>query len=696
MKKVFLLFLLIFSLFSFNFSRLEAEVAKDFSVMLSAEADPAGPSIKLKWLKLPKAVNYSIFRKSIADANWSILSTVVSADTFYVDGSVELGKAYEYAVHVKCISTYKDKPFEYSATGYIYAGLDAPPTQTPGRILILVDSLVVDSIKKELNVLEDDLKKEGWFPWRIIVPRAEKFDKEKVKAVKDIINSEYTKSNKTIKAAILIGRVPVPYSGKINPDGHPDHLGAWPADVYYGITEGIFWSDKTVKDSTSASRNENKNVANDGKFDQSSIAGGKVAIMIGRIDFYNMPLFKQTEIQLIKEYLKRNHEFRNGNTNYIWEGIIDDNFPPANFSYQEAFASCGWRNIAALINPASVYELDMLDNTNNHPYLWAYGTGPGSYTSAGGIGTSSDLTVKPLNAIFTAMFGSYFGDWDSQNNLLRASLCPPSKALTTCWAARPHWYFHHMGLDEPIGTSLIKSQTNYNTYYPFVWYKINGSDYPNGTIVPIGNQMTHVSLLGDPTLKIYYGFVPEATELKVENIGFGKQKLSWSSPKVKDLLFNVYRSTDPWGPYTKINTEPLITSEFEDNFSFEGKVYYIVKSMKKLTNNCGTFYKESAPATQSIVLTGINDAINQKFNVSIFPNPAQSFINLNMNAPETDFVNISLYDLDGKLVAKLAETYVNNSDLQLYIPLNYISSTYFIRIKGSKFDKSIKFDIINK
>lgn len=696
MKQFFILFLLIFSLISVSQSSLKAETAKDFSVMLSAEADPSAPSIKLKWAKLPNAVNFSIFRKSINDANWSILTTVISTDTFYVDGSVSVGNAYEYAVQVKCNSTYKDKPFIYSASGFIYAGLDAPATLTPGRVLILVDSLVVDSLKKELNVFEDDLKKEGWFPWRIVVPRAEKFDKDKVKTVKDIINSEYTKSNKTIKAAILIGRVPVPYSGKINPDGHPDHLGAWPADVYYGITEGIFWSDKTVKDSISASRNENKNVANDGKFDQSSIAGGKVGIMIGRIDFYNMPAFKMTEVQLIKDYLKRNHEYRIGNTAFQWGGFIDDNFPPANFSYQEAFASCGWRNIATLTNPASVFERDFLDTLDKKVYLWAYGTGPGSYTSAGGIGTSSDFTVKPLRALFTALFGSYFGDWDSQNNLLRASLCPPSQALTSCWAARPHWYFHHMGLDEPIGTSLIKSQTNYNTYYPFVWYKINGSDYPNGTIVPIGNQMPHVSLLGDPTLKIIYGFVPEVTELKVENIGFGKQKLSWSSPKIKDLFFNVYRSTDPFGPYTKINTEALKLSEFEDIYSFEGKVYYIVKAMQKLTNNNGTFYKESPPASQSIILTGINEAINQKFNVSIYPNPAQSFINLNLNAPEPDFVNISLYDLEGKLVAKLAETYVNDSDLQLHIPLNYISSTYFIRIKGSKFDKSIKFDIINK
>lgn len=28
----------------------------------------------------------------------------------------------------------------------------------------------------------------------------------------------------------LFGDIAVPYSGDINPDAHPDHKGAWPAD----------------------------------------------------------------------------------------------------------------------------------------------------------------------------------------------------------------------------------------------------------------------------------------------------------------------------------------------------------------------------------------------------------------------------------------------------------------------------------
>ena len=65
----------------------------------------------------------------------------------------------------------------------------------------------------------------------------------------------------------LLGHVPVPYSGNINPDGHPDHQGAWPADGYYADMDGT-WTDISVNN-TVATGTRNDNVPGDGKFDQS-------------------------------------------------------------------------------------------------------------------------------------------------------------------------------------------------------------------------------------------------------------------------------------------------------------------------------------------------------------------------------------------------------------------------------------------
>src|SRR5207253_1848922 len=88
--------------------------------------------------------------------------------------------------------------------------------------------------------------------------------------------------------------VPVPYSGKINPDGHSDHVGAWPADVYYGDIDGN-WTDTTV-DFTQSTRPpsdaaDNLRLTNrpgDGKFDQDQIPSA-VELEVGRVDLANMP-----------------------------------------------------------------------------------------------------------------------------------------------------------------------------------------------------------------------------------------------------------------------------------------------------------------------------------------------------------------------------------------------------------------------
>jgi hypothetical protein len=86
----------------------------------------------------------------------------------------------------------------------------------------------------------------------------------------------------------LLGRIRVPYSGDIYPDGHPDHEGAWPADVYYADMNGA-WTDNAVN-VTVANDERHRNVPEDGKFDQ-SVLPTDVELQIGRVDFANMPAF---------------------------------------------------------------------------------------------------------------------------------------------------------------------------------------------------------------------------------------------------------------------------------------------------------------------------------------------------------------------------------------------------------------------
>src|SRR6185436_10386329 len=82
------------------------------------------------------------------------------------------------------------------------------------------------------------------------------------------------------------------YSGQINPDFHADHLGAWPADAYYGDMDGN-WTDNSVNytqtlntDPVDAARLTNR--PGDGKFDQNQFPSA-IELEVGRVDLSNMP-----------------------------------------------------------------------------------------------------------------------------------------------------------------------------------------------------------------------------------------------------------------------------------------------------------------------------------------------------------------------------------------------------------------------
>ena len=68
-------------------------------------------------------------------------------------------------------------------------------------------------------------------------------------------------------------------------------------------------------------------------------------------------------------------------------------------------------------------------------------------------------------SVFNFFFGSYIGDWDGQNPLLRTPLAEADGfGLTVCWAAFPAWDFHRMALSGTIGESLLVTQNNRGVY----------------------------------------------------------------------------------------------------------------------------------------------------------------------------------------------------------------------------------------
>src|SRR5204863_9463126 len=104
--------------------------------------------------------------------------------------------------------------------------------------------------------------------------------------------------------------------------------------------------------------------------------------------------------------------------------------------------------------------------------------------------TTTDLVAADIKAVFTMLFGSYLGDWDTQDNFQRAVLATPTSGLVCCWSGSPHWFCHHMALGETIGFSTRLTQNN----GPLGLYRNQTNTYAG---------LVHIALMGDPTLRMH-------------------------------------------------------------------------------------------------------------------------------------------------------------------------------------------------
>src|SRR5262249_32625371 len=235
-----------------------------------------------------------------------------------------------------------------------------------------------------------DLTGDGWQVTRFDVSR-----KDTPASVKQKIKARYELDPANVKAVFLFGHVPVAYSGDIVPDGHaPDHQGAWPCDGFYGDMDGT-WTDNLVNDKT-ATESRNRNIPGDGKYDQSTFPA-PLKLMVGRVDLSKMPGRMTAggdptfpgELQLLRNYLNKDHNFRQKQFDLPRRGVVGDYFGVRD---GEAFAASGWRNLASFFSPMNVTTIKnegaWISNLSSNSYLWAYGCGPGSFTSIGGLGNS--------------------------------------------------------------------------------------------------------------------------------------------------------------------------------------------------------------------------------------------------------------------------------------------------------------------
>ena len=314
---------------------------------------------------------------------------------------------------------------------------------------------------------------------------------------------------------------------------------------------------------------------------------------------YNLPTMKtydaaMTEIELLRRYLDKDHAFRTREFAAQRRGLIDDQFY---ISYGENMAQGVWASDMTLVGAANI--TDQVDDgsvsTHIFPdkrathYMFANADGPGSTTSCGNIMTT-DLFASPVmtyNYVFTTLFGSYFGDWDKSNNIMRSALASKGSILTCAWSGRPYWWFHHMGNGDNIGYSAKVNMNNTGLY------SANNS-----------MGMVHVSLLGDPSLRMHMLCPP--LNLK-DTVISSHVKLTWS-PSIDSVLgYHVYKAPRRDTIFTRLTTTVIKDTFYNDPAVASGKYVYLVKAVQLEKNNSGTFYNTSRGALASNIDT-VNDS----------------------------------------------------------------------------------------
>ncbi|MDB6123353.1 MAG: hypothetical protein JWQ71_2346 [Pedosphaera sp.] len=573
------IFFVLLSLFSFIAASAPAvEATWEYAVQVSASVQIAPDRITLSWPRnvVDAPTNYMVYRKTITDTNWGVGIVLSATATNYVDSLVTNGFAYEY--QIVCSTAL------YKAYGYIYAGINAPLTEFRGKVLLLVDNTYATNLNFELARLQQDLVGDGWTVLRQDVSR-----NDTVPNIKALIQAQYAADTNNLKAVFLFGHIPVPYSGDIVPDTHdPEHHGAWPADLYYGDMDGV-WTDDEVKDN-GASYIRNRNDKGDGKFDQSTLPAN-VKLMIGRVDLSNMPgqmagnnTFP-SELDLLRNYLNKDHNFRHKLIDLPRRGLVGDYF---GIRGGQAFAATGWRNFAPFFGAANVDWLPdkgtWVPTLATNGYLWAYACGGGDWTSISGIGnqgdyyngTTTDFVSNDIKATFVLLFGSWFGDWDSQDDLMRSVLATPTYGLACGWGGSPHWFCHHMALGETIGYSARLTQNN----------DLHGL-YQNQSNNAAG--MIHVALMGDPTLRMHSVFPPSNL---MRSAGSGVV-LNWTGSTDSVVGYHVYRATNAFGPFVHLNNVLIGGSTFTDSNVVAGTYTYMVRAVKLESTPSGTYFNPS-------------------------------------------------------------------------------------------------------
>jgi hypothetical protein len=548
------------------------------SVKVMATLAEAPPRITLVWEAEPGASGFSIHRRAVGDTVWgNTLATLPATTSQYADNTVQIGLPYEYKVVREGTA---------DGYGYIRSGIKVPQVEQRGTMLLIVESILADALVPEIEQLRDDLFADGWK----VVQHVVDVDDSPV-AVREWITAQYQADPERVRAAYLLGRVPVPYSGAINPDGHAEHLGAWPCDAYYADVDGM-WTD-TMAAVTTGSYVRNHNLPGDGKWDQNDLPSS-AELQVGRVDLSRLDALGADEVERTRAYLQKAHAWKIGAMSVPQRATVWDNLTwvetPLAFSGMAGFAPCVGLDSLTTLTVSQVPNFSTYYFATNELFTYQCGSGltaPGAIEPEY-IGTANGLNTNQLQAsarggVFNLSIGSYYGDWDNAENFLRA-LIGSGNALAHMWSGMPMWPIHELAMGDPVGHCALSTMNN----TPADYAPQNGGWQGQ----PIGR--THVALMGDPSLRMRY--IAPPSDLVATNSQWYSSFTWTASPQPVDG-YHIYRIDEANDTLIRITPQPVQGTSFTSDQVFESGARYMVRAIALVTTPSGSYYDLSLGAT---------------------------------------------------------------------------------------------------
>jgi hypothetical protein len=467
--------------------------------------------------------------------------------------------------------------------------VNLPPVENRGKVILLVDTNVTNSLSAELDLLKQDLAGDGWTVIRHDVARHDDSvwanNTNNIATIKSLIVSDYNDDPTNTKAIFIVGHVAVPYSGIGAEDSHDDHFGAWSTDIYYGDMDGI-WTDSQPYPTNQAAPlyPETTNSIGDGKFDQNSVptnAQGvaQLELSVGRVDFAKMPVFtnapsSRSEIDLLRQYLAKDHAYRHKQFSLPQRALAHGYFEQAREGENSTI------NANALVNASAWFGLEPDGNVGSdcflekRPHLWGFQAGNGTPEAINNcdgciVHRSQELTTNSPSVCFYMLLGSWFVDWNlTVNNFMRATLCTSNYGLAAIWVRRFTWQLQPLALGEPLGNGQLATANNL-------------------TQSPFGPRRV-LSIMGDPTLRLQ--ITAPVSNLAAATNAQGHVVLTWNASSESDVQYLVYRSTNSFdGPFTRLTANPVSATTSTDTAPPTSQKLYHVRTLKIAVSGSGSY-----------------------------------------------------------------------------------------------------------